>query len=344
MVGRKTTFEVIANDLRRRINDGEFLPGQLLPAESELGAIYGLSRSSVRKALAVLEEEKLLHRCPGIGSRVGSAPESRSLRQVYIDLPVCVPGKLYYSMLWAAMQEVFAGESGWRLLPLPPGAEAIPVDADALIVTHGKRIQYPMLSRAAARMPVIMLNRIDAPAGVHSLWVDYRQESFAIVNRLLQNRCRKIVLVGDTVEPTQYTLGQRSAGVRDALLANGIELTSEVLVGIQEMFVPESIAVKILRVRPDLLFVASEEQLGAALAALESVRRELAVFPQIFSFDDTTVDYRLDHYRISCFRMPLKQLSETAADILTGRRQGENGRPIRRQFSVQVLLNSGLDG
>lgn len=47
----------IADDLRRRIDDGEFAGGRLLPSESELSAGYSVSRVTVRKALEVLRDE-----------------------------------------------------------------------------------------------------------------------------------------------------------------------------------------------------------------------------------------------------------------------------------------------
>ncbi|WP_369239523.1 GntR family transcriptional regulator [Streptomyces sp. R21] len=58
--------EEIADELRRAIDREEYTVGSLLPAETELAAHYGVSRGTVRQAVAALTAEGL------IGSRQGA--------------------------------------------------------------------------------------------------------------------------------------------------------------------------------------------------------------------------------------------------------------------------------
>jgi GntR family transcriptional regulator len=58
--------EEIADELRRAIDREEYTVGSLLPAETELAARYGVSRGTVRQAVAALTAEGL------IGSRQGA--------------------------------------------------------------------------------------------------------------------------------------------------------------------------------------------------------------------------------------------------------------------------------
>ncbi|MYX35615.1 MULTISPECIES: GntR family transcriptional regulator [Streptomycetaceae] len=58
--------EEIAEELRRAIDDEEYTVGALLPPETELAARYGVSRGTVRQAVAALTVEGL------IGSRQGA--------------------------------------------------------------------------------------------------------------------------------------------------------------------------------------------------------------------------------------------------------------------------------
>ncbi|WP_052852684.1 GntR family transcriptional regulator [Streptomyces avicenniae] len=58
--------EEIAEELRRAIDDGEYAVGALLPAETGLAGRYGVSRGTVRQAVAALTAEGL------IGSRQGA--------------------------------------------------------------------------------------------------------------------------------------------------------------------------------------------------------------------------------------------------------------------------------
>ncbi|MFF6807236.1 UTRA domain-containing protein [Streptomyces sp. NPDC012616] len=58
--------EEIADELRRAIDRGEYAVGARLPAETDLAAHYGVSRGTVRQAVAALTAEGL------IGSRQGA--------------------------------------------------------------------------------------------------------------------------------------------------------------------------------------------------------------------------------------------------------------------------------
>jgi DNA-binding FadR family transcriptional regulator len=63
---------VVAGRLRRRIVRGEFPPGSPLPNETELMALYDVSRPVVREALRIMESESLISvkRGAGGGARV----------------------------------------------------------------------------------------------------------------------------------------------------------------------------------------------------------------------------------------------------------------------------------
>jgi GntR family transcriptional regulator len=50
----------ITDDLRRKIEDGAYGPGALLPSEPELAQQYGVSRQTARSALQALEQEGLI--------------------------------------------------------------------------------------------------------------------------------------------------------------------------------------------------------------------------------------------------------------------------------------------
>ena len=64
---RTIRYRDIAADLGRRVEDGEFHPGRLLPSESELSGHYSASRVTIRKALEALRGEGLLDSRQGYG-------------------------------------------------------------------------------------------------------------------------------------------------------------------------------------------------------------------------------------------------------------------------------------
>lgn len=65
--------------LRARIAAGEWKPGQALPTEGALSAQLGISQGTLRRALGVLERQRLIERRQGIGTYVTEATSERAL-------------------------------------------------------------------------------------------------------------------------------------------------------------------------------------------------------------------------------------------------------------------------
>jgi DNA-binding GntR family transcriptional regulator len=61
----------IADDLRRRLDAGEWAPGDRFPGTVGLAAEYGLTQSTVQKAVVQLRREGRVHTVLGQGSYVG---------------------------------------------------------------------------------------------------------------------------------------------------------------------------------------------------------------------------------------------------------------------------------
>lgn len=76
---RKTLTEVAQLELRQAITSGAYRPGSQLPTEAELCEMLGVSRTVVREALRVLEDDGLVARRHGIGTFVRNHPILKNL-------------------------------------------------------------------------------------------------------------------------------------------------------------------------------------------------------------------------------------------------------------------------
>ena len=63
-------YKEIADTIQKQIGSGERIPGELLPTEKALMAEFGVSRVTIRKSLALLEEQGLLNRIRGKGTYI----------------------------------------------------------------------------------------------------------------------------------------------------------------------------------------------------------------------------------------------------------------------------------
>jgi GntR family transcriptional regulator len=76
---RELRYQTIADGLRRRIEDGEFVAGGLLPSESTLSREYEASRITIRRGLELLRDEGLVDARQGFGWFVAADPVRQTL-------------------------------------------------------------------------------------------------------------------------------------------------------------------------------------------------------------------------------------------------------------------------
>ncbi len=67
-------YQQIASSVTHRICDGEWLIGEKMPSEFELATMYGVSRVTLRQAMAQLEQEGIIEKYQGKGIFVRSNP------------------------------------------------------------------------------------------------------------------------------------------------------------------------------------------------------------------------------------------------------------------------------
>ena len=77
----------VKDTLIRRLLDGQWQPGQMIPSEMELAREIGVSQGTVRKALDAMTAENLLVRRQGRGTYVAEPAESRMLFQYFRMVP-----------------------------------------------------------------------------------------------------------------------------------------------------------------------------------------------------------------------------------------------------------------
>ena len=77
----------VKESLVRRLIDGSWQPGQIIPSEMELARELGVSQGTVRKALDTMTAENLLIRRQGRGTFVAEPEEGRLLFQFFRLMP-----------------------------------------------------------------------------------------------------------------------------------------------------------------------------------------------------------------------------------------------------------------
>ncbi|TBL75730.1 GntR family transcriptional regulator [Paenibacillus thalictri] len=75
-------YEQLKNAIAQQINEGKLEPDQQIPSERELCEAYGVSRITVRQAIAAAANEGLLYRTQGKGTYVAGAKIEQKLSNI----------------------------------------------------------------------------------------------------------------------------------------------------------------------------------------------------------------------------------------------------------------------
>lgn len=79
------TYLLISDALRKEIKKGSYNETGL-PSEAALMREHGVARTTIRRALEILEKEGLIHSAPGVGRVVSDGSERRPLTQRLISM------------------------------------------------------------------------------------------------------------------------------------------------------------------------------------------------------------------------------------------------------------------
>jgi len=125
---RKTLTEAAQEEIRQAIASGDYRPGSQLPTEAELVQLLGVSRTVVREALRLLEEDGLISRRHGVGTFVRKHPILKNLNFNFgitemIKTAGMTPGTAYLEIKRGQADNEVAAQ-----LNLAPGAQVITIE------------------------------------------------------------------------------------------------------------------------------------------------------------------------------------------------------------------------
>lgn len=136
----QTLTEAAEQELRGAIAGGLYRPGSQLPAESELVELLGVSRTVVREALRLLEEDGLITRRHGVGTFVRKHPILHNLNFNFGTTEMIRTAGFRPSTPFLDVQVVPAAEEVAEALNLP--LESPVVVVERLRSADGKPVVY----------------------------------------------------------------------------------------------------------------------------------------------------------------------------------------------------------
>lgn len=161
-----------ASVLRRRIAEGELLPGDKL-SEQALAESLGLSRNTLRESFTLLNSELIITRIPNRGVFVAS-PDADDVREIYAVRRTVEPACLAWGegLDLDRLEEIIAeAQAGLAAGDVPRMASANQAFHEQLVASSESDLLQELMGRVLARMRLVFHAMSDAP-DFHSHYVE----------------------------------------------------------------------------------------------------------------------------------------------------------------------------
>lgn len=352
-------YKAVYGQLESRIRRGEYASGGRLLSEVQLATELGVSRGTLRRALAALREQGLIDGGPGRGTFVQDPPvvARRSARAVGVVVPLVaqphvtelihgVEGELHrrgYTMLMGNGGSTARQQSDRLRRLLDQGAAALiayPVDYD---------LDASSFERLAAReVPLVLVDRYLPGLGVDAVVPDNTGGAFAAVSHLAALGHRRIAFVA-TDNLMTSSVAERTLGYRQALAAAGLPFDADLVfdslpvsrtwpAGDELAAQTRSRIARFLeRTAPTALFalhdrLAVDVYRAAAMCGLD-VPRALSVV----GFDDDPVGVAISP-TLSTVAQPREAIGRLAAALVIDRLEGRRTEVARTVLPALLVL------
>lgn len=336
-MARKTIFHSLLGELEQRI--GRLPAGTILPAEQTLADEYGVSKPTLRRALAELAEHGLIAKENGIGSVVIGARSAMRRELIFL----CNNLNFYSTTLSTFAARVRQENYFLSIVPLDGDAftqeqiirtaieqspYGIAVSADQ---THNDLPIYREL--ASGPIPTVFLCRL--PGGVESgslAIIDNRREFCRIVQHLYREGCRRFAFFTD-IPPSVEVVQERFAGFLDGMRRCRLK-PQETLLCLH----PEQQQEFLLRFTgpgaPDAVCCHNDR---SALELMKLLRIKGIDYSNIrFTGYDNLSLLRFLPQKLLTAELPLAELGKAAAEILLRQIENRSFKPVCKRLPARI--------
>lgn len=348
--GERNSFKLIAGALQDRVESGAIPLGRYLPTERELQEEFGVSRSTVRRALAMLVEEGWAQNLPNRGVIAGAGvtkPKTNNialiddqtfvLRVLYLRISemlrakgyhlVHVGGRIHYKVEDAFQYAAdcgFAGALVWSFRGFP--------DADAIKV----------LSR---RLPTVAMDHRINGVDTDLVTFDYFNAAYQATAQLAKQGRTRIAVTGmlDMLEVTH----QRFSGYMKAMFDHGLQPFSADYQFVTTSGLARCDTTGLVRRlmdddRPDAIFVMQDSYIAEVVEAVLECGLKIPDDIAVTTIGDD-IDLTVDGIGMTTVAVDWDAMAELSVQMLLDRIERPDRHP-ENQFAPQELIVRGLCG
>ena len=330
---------LLAARLRDEIRSGRYAFGDKLPTERELVGEAGLSRGTVRKALAILEAERLIVRQHGRGAFVADPVHTRLASSEAALIGMLTYEREYYFERVIQSASARASERGYAMATGIGSSEKLETQhvtafisnhvRGAIFAPRGQTIEENYQRLVAEGLPVVLLDTLIPGCEEDYVVVDNRLGTRLAVEHLAELGHRRIAYIGHNNSSDVPCRSERLRGYQEGCAELGLGASTDRVVECSIAEAKAQIARVLRRRRRPTAFVAYND--AWAIQVLEAatdlgipVPAELSVT----GFDDSVMAAH-SHVPITSVNPEHRELGIAAVDLLIESIENPRARPKR---------------
>lgn len=345
-IQNKKVYDQLLSDIKADIRNNVLPCGSMLPPENEMVKKYKISRSSVRKALDILENNSLISREPGRGTFVkrnvsSNKGASQKVFDIYIDRRIQkdMPYNWYLDSMFNGVYETCMSKHNRVITPnlLAKGSSVCNTLNAGIFIENfctDSGICDILLKRGA---PVAYVNKFVPDENISCFYLDDQIETKKGIEHLIKLGHRKIGIVYDL---SSKACRRRKHAFDECLTEHDIELHDNHVLALQQsrqnihhmvwnFFEKKNVTAVFLTYAALIPVVGSVVSLQKL-----KVPEDLS----ILVFDDVKDFYDVQLPPLTSIRVPLLKMGKAAAEHICGQLSGQYLKSVKKCFSSKLVI------
>jgi DNA-binding LacI/PurR family transcriptional regulator len=343
--GERNSFKAIASTLQARVENGDIPLGRYLPTEREIQEEFGVSRSTVRRALGLLVEDGWIQNIPNRGVVAGSG-----VRRAKTNNIALIDDQTYVLRVLHLRISEWLRSNGYHLIHLGGRVHHLVEDAfryaeeqdfaGALVWPFRGFPDIEAIREAARRLPsVVMDHRING-VSTDLVTFDYFDAAYQAASQLAKNGRKRIAVSGmlDMLEINH----QRFSGYMKALFDHDLQPHSTDFQFVTTSGMREhdaSMLADRLRDtnRPDAIFIMQDEMVPTVVETILSCGLSIPDDVAIATVGDD-MDLTVDGMGLTAVALDWDELAMLAVQLLLERIEDPERAPVSRYAPHRLIV------
>lgn len=346
-------YHELAAQLSAQITSGQYQSGDQLPTEQELSRQTGLSRDTVRKAIALLESRDLIYKVKGSGTYVQSPagqlkPDPNASKRIGImmnDVDSYIFPSIVKGISRVLEHEGYTGEIQITFNQISKERAVLEAflngDYAGLIIEPTKaalpQVNYNLYQKLSRTKPTVLIHGKIPTLPLSAITMGDEQGAFKLTSYLLDAGHRDISIFCKHDEQTGTA---RYLGFVKAFQSAGLPIPDDNIFWLASEHIPDFFSDELTKtvarkLKSSSAVICHDDRLALALDRYLDSQAELDTKPVICGFDDTEI--AKDHHFISVAHPKQKFGEYTALKLLE--KIKNPSLDVSYDFNPQLSLN-----